>query len=174
MQCGRPGFDPRVGNIPWSRERLPTPVFWPGEFRGLYSSWGPKESDTAEWLSLSLSFFLLFYILIPEGSWAPGNPALLRPWLPVYFFIYCEYWEEEYPEYMHAYSAMSNSLRPHELCLPGSSAHGVFLIRILAWITISPSMGSPNPRTKPTSPALEGRFFTTEPLGNPTKSGPDE
>ena len=33
----RPGFDPWVGNIPWRRERLPTPVFWPGEFHGLRS-----------------------------------------------------------------------------------------------------------------------------------------
>ena len=24
-----------VGKIPWRRERLPTPVFWPGEFLGL-------------------------------------------------------------------------------------------------------------------------------------------
>ena len=33
-------------------ERLPTPIFWPGEFLGLYSPWGRKESDTAEELSL--------------------------------------------------------------------------------------------------------------------------
>ena len=26
-QCGRPGFDPWVGKIPWRKERLPTPVF---------------------------------------------------------------------------------------------------------------------------------------------------
>ena len=32
MQCGRPGFDTWIGKIPWRRERLPTPVFWPGEF----------------------------------------------------------------------------------------------------------------------------------------------
>ena len=32
--------------IPWRRERLPTPVFWPGEFHELYSPWGPKELDT--------------------------------------------------------------------------------------------------------------------------------
>ena len=51
---GRPGFDPWVGKIPWSRERLPTPVFWTGEFHGLYSPWGHKESDTTERLSLSL------------------------------------------------------------------------------------------------------------------------
>ena len=31
----------------------PTTVFWPGEFHGLYSPWGLKESDTTEWLSLS-------------------------------------------------------------------------------------------------------------------------
>ena len=26
LHCGRPGFDPWVGKIPWRRERLPTPV----------------------------------------------------------------------------------------------------------------------------------------------------
>ena len=30
-----------------------TPVFWPGEFHGLYSPWGLKEPDMTEWLSLS-------------------------------------------------------------------------------------------------------------------------
>ena len=53
LQWGRPGFDPGVGMIPWRRERLPTPVFWPREFHGLYSPWGHKESDMAEQLSLS-------------------------------------------------------------------------------------------------------------------------
>ena len=28
-------FSPWVGKIPWRRERLPTLVFWPGEFHGL-------------------------------------------------------------------------------------------------------------------------------------------
>ena len=53
LQCGRPGFNPWVGKISWRRERLPTPVFWPGEFHGLYSPWGHKESDLTEWLSHS-------------------------------------------------------------------------------------------------------------------------
>ena len=53
LQCGRPGSDPWVGKIPWRRERLPTPVFWPGEFHGLFSSWGRKELDRTERLSLS-------------------------------------------------------------------------------------------------------------------------
>ena len=86
----RPGFDPRVGTIPWikervptpiflgfscgsagkesacnagdlglipglGRERLPTPVFWPREFRGLYSPWSHQESDTTEQLALTPS-----------------------------------------------------------------------------------------------------------------------
>ena len=44
-----------VGKIPWRRERLLIPVLWPGEFHGLCSPWGCKESDMAEQLSLSLT-----------------------------------------------------------------------------------------------------------------------
>ena len=32
-----------------------TPVFWPGEFLGLYCPWGCKESDTTERLSKEMS-----------------------------------------------------------------------------------------------------------------------
>ena len=49
----RSGFNPCIGKIPWRRERLPTPVFWPREFHGLYSPWGCQESDTTERLSLT-------------------------------------------------------------------------------------------------------------------------
>ena len=31
--------------IPRKKERLPTLVFWPGEFHGLYSPWGHKKSE---------------------------------------------------------------------------------------------------------------------------------
>ena len=34
LQCGRPGFDPRVGKIPWRREWIPTPALLPGKFHG--------------------------------------------------------------------------------------------------------------------------------------------
>ena len=37
-QCGRPGFDPWVGKIPWRREQLHTPGFWPGEFHRVTKS----------------------------------------------------------------------------------------------------------------------------------------
>ena len=47
LQCGTPEFNPWVGKTPWRRERLPTPVFWPGEFYILFH--GVKRSRT--WLS---------------------------------------------------------------------------------------------------------------------------
>ena len=49
--CGSAGKETacNVGDLgwedPWGRERLLTPVFWPGEFYGLYSPWGHKELD---------------------------------------------------------------------------------------------------------------------------------
>ena len=47
--------------MPWRRKWQPTPVFLPGEFQGQrslvgYSSWDCKESDTTDWISLSLHF----------------------------------------------------------------------------------------------------------------------
>ena len=57
---------PWVGKIPWRRERLPIPVFWPREFHGLYCPWGHKESDTTEQLLLTHS-----PIFIPSSSWRP-------------------------------------------------------------------------------------------------------
>ena len=46
--AGDLGLIPGLGKSPGKREWLPTPVFWPGEFCGLYSPWGHKESDTTE------------------------------------------------------------------------------------------------------------------------------
>ena len=53
LQCGRLGFDPWVGKIPWLKEMQPAPVFLPGESYGQrnlagYSLWGFKESDTTK------------------------------------------------------------------------------------------------------------------------------
>ena len=50
------GLIPGLRRFPWRRERLPTPVFWPGEFHGLHSPWGREESDTTERL---FQFFCL-------------------------------------------------------------------------------------------------------------------
>ena len=62
--AGEPDLIPGSGRPPWRMDRLPTPVFWPGEFNGLYSPWGHKESDMTERLSPPLS--------LPTES--PGKP----------------------------------------------------------------------------------------------------
>ena len=56
LQCRKPGFSPWVGKIPWRRERLPTPIFWPGEFHGLYRPWGHKELDTFTFPQIGLQY----------------------------------------------------------------------------------------------------------------------
>ena len=61
-ECKRSRFDPWVRKIPWRREWLPIPVFLPGEFHGQrnlvgYSQWGHTESETIEWLTLSLTIW---------------------------------------------------------------------------------------------------------------------
>ena len=38
LQGGRPGFGSWVGKTPWRRERILTPVFWPGEFHEVEES----------------------------------------------------------------------------------------------------------------------------------------
>ena len=45
--------------------------------------------------------------------------------------------------------------------LPGSSVHETLQARILEWVAISSSKGSPQPRIKPVSSALAGGFFTS-------------
>ena len=51
---------------------------------------------------------------------------------------------------------------PMVCSLPGSSVHGIFQGRILE--QVFPSLGDlPHPGIIPTSPALAGRFFATEP-----------
>ena len=46
QQWVRPGFNSWVGKIPWRREQLPTPIFWPGEspWTGELGGWACKES----------------------------------------------------------------------------------------------------------------------------------
>ena len=47
-QWRRCGFDPWVGKIPWRRKWLPTPVFLPGESRGLRSLAQKRGSQKSE------------------------------------------------------------------------------------------------------------------------------
>ena len=69
----RPGFHPWVGKMPWRREWLPIPVFLPGESHGQrslvgYSSWGHKDSSTAEYVPLQdlLYYYIGFHVYLSE------------------------------------------------------------------------------------------------------------
>ena len=42
--AGNLSLIPGLGRFSWRREWLPTPVFWPGEFNGLNSPCGLKDS----------------------------------------------------------------------------------------------------------------------------------
>ena len=83
--AGDLGSIPGLGRSPGRRERLPTPVFWPGEFHGLYSPWGCEESDMTERLSLlclshtAPGFQLCFYLYL--CIWVIHRNLFLRlPW----------------------------------------------------------------------------------------------
>ena len=79
-KCGRLGFDPWVGKIPWRRKWQPTPVFLRGESHGWrslvgYSPWGCKESNTTELLTLTLTLTnTSFTTMLKELLWA-GNTS---------------------------------------------------------------------------------------------------
>ena len=75
-----------VGKIPWRREWLPTSIFWPGEFHGLYSPWGCKESDTTERLSLQFIMASLQIFLFPLSALS-GQEA-------------CEIYSSLYPQFL--------------------------------------------------------------------------
>ena len=62
---------------------------------------------------------------------------------------------------------MSDSFQSYELCLPGSSIHGISQARILEWVAICSSRGSFQPRDEPMFPVLADGFFTTEPPESP-------
>ena len=52
---------------------------------------------------------------------------------------------------------------------PDSSVYGIFQARILEWVAFPTPGDPPNPWIKPVSPALAGRFFTTEAPGGAVK-----
>ena len=64
---------------------------------------------------------------------------------------------------MLSHSFVSDSLRPHDYSLPGSSVHGIARARILKWVAISTPGDLRDLGIKSLSPELGGRFFITEP-----------
>ena len=75
MQCRRPGFHPWIGKIPWRRERLSTPVFWPREYHG--QSMGLQRVGQ-DWTTFTFTFiyYMEFIIRVYQcflGLWHTGE-----------------------------------------------------------------------------------------------------
>ena len=50
---------------------------------------------------------------------------------------------------------------------PGSSVHGILQAKMLEWVAIPFSRGSPDPGIEPVSPALQADSLPSEPAGKP-------
>ena len=146
--------------MPWRRERLLTLVFWPGEFRGLYSPWGHQESDMTEWLSLS-----------NMQKWRENciQKPFLRSLLEVKLHLRWDVWGTSRKEFKYwvcligALRLKTTWVENRSTCIhakllcnimdcspPGSSVRGILQARILEWVAIPFSRRSSWPRD-PTS-----------------------
>ena len=62
-------------------------------------------------------------------------------------------------------SVMSDSVRPHQAPLP----MGILQARILEWVAMPSSRGSPDPRIEPSFPTLPADSLPSVPPGKPSK-----
>ena len=152
LQCRRPGLNPWVGKIPWRRERLPIPVFWPGEFQGLYSP-GVAKSQTR------LNNFHF-------NAETPNNvPRDSANW-----YLHMILWTLQIEEWVReSHSVMSDSLQPHGLHSPWNSPGqntGVGSLSLLQG-----NLDLPNPGIKPRSPTLRADSLPAETQGKPKNTG---
>ena len=133
-------------------------VFWPGEFHGLYSPWGHQESDITEHLSLRFIQGLvniLAHMFCPlRGPESKETPAAkITPGFKILVSNPC---------------ACSVAQLCLTLCSPMNfTAHqtplfiGFFRQEFWSGLPFPPAGDLPKPGF-PASPALAGRFFTTE------------
>ena len=136
--CRRQGLEPWVGKIPWRRKWEPTSVFLPGKSHGQRSlagcsSWGHKESDTAEQLTHSdpdLPQTGRYFMQIWEGDWPEGILCLRRVCI-------C-------PVLCMCTQSCPTLCDPVDCSPPGSSVHGISQARILEWVAFPFPVDLPN------------------------------
>ena len=63
---------------------------------------------------------------------------------------------------------MSNSLRPMDYNLPGSSVHGTLQARALEWVAIPSPRDILDPGAEPSSPALQADCLLSDHQGGPS------
>ena len=135
LQCGRPGFNPWVGKTPWRREQLSVPVFWPGEFRGLYSPVQFSRSVMSDSLRLH-GLYSPWHS--PGQNTGVGSLSLLQGIFPT---------QGLNPGLPHCRWIL------YQLSHKGSP-------RILEWVAYPFSSGSSQPRNQTGVSCIAGGFFT--------------
>ena len=122
--------DPWVGKIPWRRESLPTLVFWPGEFYGLYSPCSLKELGMTEWLSLHFTSTQFSYIFtsFPLGCCDESHSSLSGVLIP----SATERAANESPQVTVSYRDClgCRDLQPRQVITPSLS----FLYPVIDWL----------------------------------------
>ena len=93
-QCGRPGFDPWDGKIPRRRERLPTLLFCPGEFHGLYSIVHGVQRVGHNWAAFTFTFHSKLTVLwwFQVGSKGLSHTSIWTHSPPNYGGFSCRAW----------------------------------------------------------------------------------
>ena len=71
LQCGKPGFNPWAGKIPWRRKWQSTPVLLPGKSHGQrslvgYSPWGCRVR--CDWVT-SCSWIISNFLLLQNSKY---------------------------------------------------------------------------------------------------------
>ena len=95
---------------------------------------------------------LLFFFLMACGILVPHQGLKL---CPLQWNHSLNHWRVSV-----SHSVVSDSLRTHDHCLPGSSVLGILQARILEWGAILFSRGSSKPRDQTHISCIAGRFFT--------------
>ena len=75
--------------IPWGRERLPTPVFWPGEIHGPYSIGSQKVGQ--DWVTFT--YFSLLFDLVEPTDLFIFNFFIFTVWITTNCGKFFKRWE---------------------------------------------------------------------------------
>ena len=144
--------------MPWRRKWQPPPVFLPKKSHGKrslvgYSPWGHKELDMTEWPALSKQGIKSSERkqIMSNGEWCPNEELVKKT--NTYKPTWSESSSESESEVTQSYLTLCD---PMDCSLTGSSVHGIFQARVLEWIAISFSRGSP---------ALQADALPSEPPG---------
>ena len=115
-----------------------------------------------------LEFSCFFHDPADAGNLISGSSAFPKTSLNIWNFTVHVLLKPGLENFKHCFtsvwkwsrSVMSNSLRPMDYSLLGSSLHGIFQARVLEWIAISFSRASSRPRNRTPVSHIAGRRFT--------------